>query len=172
MADLRRGMTAPWIVSAVAGAVLIATLIVYFVALRPAEGKVVGALTDQEQAAVNAAAQEATNVLSYTRAHFATDFQRALDGATGAMRTDLSGKKSAILDSITKGKFDLAADVTHKALEGPTGSGKSKGYLVLVTLNGYRSTAKDQPTPSDLEVTVVRSGGKWLVSQITSIGVS
>jgi hypothetical protein len=170
MADARRTLTAPWIVSAVAGAVLIATLIVYFVALRPDEDHVTGSLTATEQAAVNAAAQEATNLLTFSRAHFNADFNRALAGTTGAMRTDLMNQRTNTLKAITDGKFDLTATVTHKALEGPGSKGNS--YLVLVTVNGYKSTAKDAPTPSDLEVTVAKTKGKWLVAQITNIGVN
>jgi Mce-associated membrane protein len=170
MADARRAPSAPWIVSAVAAAVLIAALIVYFVALRPDEGRVVGGLSSTERTAVDSAAQEVTNLLTFSRAHFDADFKRALNGTTGAMRADLQSKRSATLSAMTKGKFDLTATVTHKALEGP--ASKANSYLVLVTVNGFKSTAKDAPTPSDLEVTVARVKGKWLLSEITNIGVS
>lgn len=170
MAAARRTMTAPWIVSAVAGALLIATLVVYFVALRPDEDNVAGALNTSEQSAVNAAAQEAINLLTFSRAHFDADFKRALAGTTGAMRTDLNNQRANTLKAITDGKFDLTATVTHKALEGP--GSKANSYLVLVTINGYKSTAKDAPTPNDLEVSIAKTKGKWLVGQITNVGVS
>lgn len=172
MTGSRRASTAPWIVSAVAGAVLVAAVVVYFVVLRPDQDRVVGAFTSTETTAVNAAAQEVTNTLSYRRAHFEADFQRALAGTTGGMKSDLQGKKSAIQSAMTKGKFDLSAQVTHKALVGPVSSGKQRGYEVIVTINGYRSTAMDAPSPNNLDVTVVRSGGKWLLAGITNIGTT
>jgi len=172
MADSRRALTAPWIVSAVAAAVLIATLLVYFLVLRPDEDNVPGAFTSSETAAMNAAAQEIVNTLTYTRAHFDADFQRALDGTTGDLRTDVSKNKADTLAAMTQGKFDLSAQVTHKALVGPVSSGKQQGYVVLVTVNGFQSNAKDAPKPNDLEVTVVKVKGKWLLSGITSFGVT
>lgn len=162
---------APWIVAAVAGAVFVALLVTYFVALRPAEGKVVGDLTANENAAVDAAGTEMSNLLSFRRAHFDADFQRALAGATGSLQADVKAKKDVTLATMTKGKFDLVGQVTHKALEGPAGSGKTKGYVVLVTVNGYQSNAKAQVVQQTLAVTVVRSGNKWLASDVTNIGV-
>jgi hypothetical protein len=158
-------------VAALAGAVFVALLVTYFVALRPAEGKVVGDLTAKENAAVEAAGTEMSNLLSFRRAHFDADFQRALSGATGALKSDVNAKKAVTLATMTKGKFDLIGKVTHKALEGPVGSGKKAGYVVLVTVNGYQSNATSQPVQQTLAVTVVRSGSKWLASDVTNIGV-
>jgi hypothetical protein len=171
MPDTRRASAAPWIVAAVAGAVLVALLVTYFVALRPAQGDVAGDLTATENAAVDAAGAEMANLLSFRRAHFDADFKRALDGATGALKTDVQNKKDVTKTTMTKGKFDLVGKVTHKALEGPVGSGKKAGYVVLVTVNGYRSTAMSQPVQQTLEVTVIRAGGKWLANDVKNIGV-
>jgi hypothetical protein len=171
MPESRRASTAPWIAAAVAGAVLVALLITYFVALRPAQSEVNGDLTATETAAVNAAAGEMVNLLSFRRAQFDADYQRALDGATGSLKSDVQKNKSVTKSTMTKGKFDLVGKVTHKALEGPANSGKTKGYVVLVTVNGYRSTTMDQPVQQSLEVTVVQSKGKWLASDVTNIGV-
>jgi hypothetical protein len=172
MPDNRRPSAAPWIVAAVAGAVLVALLVTYFVALRPAQDDVVGDLTATENAAVDAAGAEMANLLSFRRAQFDADFQRALSGATGALKSDVNDKKALTKSTMTKGKFDLIGKVTHKALEGPVGSGNKAGYVVLVTVNGYRSNAMSQPVQQTLAVTVVRSGKKWLASQVTNIGVS
>jgi hypothetical protein len=172
MPETRRASAAPWITAAVAGAVFVALLVTYFVALRPAEDQVSGDLTAKENAAIDAAASEMANLLSFRRAHFDADFRRALAGATGSLRSDVQGKKDLTKTTITKGKFDLIGKVTHKALEGPAGSGKQAGYVVLVTVNGYRSNAASQVVQQSLAVTVVRSGGKWLASGVTNIGIA
>jgi hypothetical protein len=172
MAQPRRPDTAPWIVAGVAGVILIALLSVYFFVLRPDEDDVAGALTAQERTVMTAAGTEAANVLSFRRSQFEQDFQRALSGATGALADDLRRAKSTTRKTITDGKFDMSATVTHTALEGPV-SGKSRhGYTVLVTLNGYRSNAPSQPTPSQLALTVLSIKGNWLVSDVENIGVS
>lgn len=177
----RRASAAPWITTAIAGAAFIALLLVYLVALRPDERhanaeraaakRQLGHLTTTESDAVNAAATETLNLVSFRRSHFAADFRRALDGATGSLRSDVAKNRSQTLNAMTKGKFDLTGKVTHKALEGPAGSGKRQGYVVLVTINGYRSSAPDQPVQQSLEVTVVNVDGKWLASDVTNIGI-
>src|SRR5919201_14534 len=106
------------------------------------------------------------------RASFESDFQRALSGATGDLASDLHKEKSVTLKTITNGKFDMSARTTHVALEQRLDSGNQHGYLVLVTLNGYRSSAPDVPTPSQLALTVLDVNGKWLVSNIDSVGVN
>lgn len=172
MSQPRRASSAPWITAAIAGAALLALLLVYFLALRPDEDKINGGFTSQERAAMNAASVEAVNVLSYRRASFESDFQRALSGATGDLASDLHKEKSVTLKTITNGKFDMSARTTHVALEQRLDSGNQHGYLVLVTLNGYRSSAPDVPTPSQLALTVLDVNGKWLVSNIDSVGVN
>jgi hypothetical protein len=176
MPPQQRATAAPWITAAVAGVLLAALVLVYFVVLvpdkddKPAKQADVGALTTSEKQAVVAAGTETANLLSFTRAHFASDFKRALDGATGALKSDVTNKKAATLSAMTKGKFDLGANVTYQALEGPTEKG-SNGYLVLVTLNAFRSTTQDQPIQQNLEVTVLPVKGKWLASDVQSIGL-
>lgn len=172
MLEIRRAW-APWITAAVAALAMVAAILAYALVgdHQRASAKSLTFNSD-EQAAVAAAGTETANLLSFRRAHFQADFQRALDGATGAVKADIEGKKSATLDAITKGKFDLAADVTHTALAGPAEAAKVKGYVVLVSLNGYKSTQKNLPTQQNLQVTVVQEKSKWLVSDVKSIGVS
>jgi hypothetical protein len=182
MPESRRTPPAPWITAAIAGVVLIALLVVYFVVLRPDESdasaqraaakKKAGDLTATEMTAMTAAATEMLNLVTFSRARFNADFQRALDGATGSLRSDVEKNRSTTLNTMTKGKFDLYGRLTHKALEAQVGSGKKRGYVVLVTINGYRSTAADQPVQQNLEVTVLNIKGKWLASDVTNVGVT
>lgn len=178
----RRAPRAPWITASVAGLVLIGLIVTYFAFLRgdirdadrrkAAGHTAVGDLSATENQAVNAAATEMLNLVSFRRAQFEADFQRALSGVTGSLRTDVAKNKKDTLAAMTKGKFDLTGKVTHKALEGPVASKKTTGYVVLVTVNGYRSTSPDVPVQQNLEVTVVKQGGRWVASDVQNIGVS
>ncbi|HKC26457.1 MAG TPA: hypothetical protein VKB75_00460 [Jatrophihabitans sp.] len=182
MPEQSRPSLAPWITAVVTGTVLVALLLVYLLGLRPAERHAnslklaareqAGQLTDAEARAMDAAGTEMINLVTFSRAHFDTDFQRALDGATGSLRSDVQAKRSNTLAAMTQGKFDLYGRLTHKALEGPVQSAKQSGYVVLVTINGYRSAAPNTPIQQNLEVTVLNVKGKWLASDVTNIGVS
>lgn len=181
MAEPRRTPLAPWVTAAVAGVVLIALLLVYFVWLRPAERRAdheraqavqnSGQLTAEETAAMNAAGIEMVNLVTFSRAHFADDFQRALNGATGALRSDVAKQRDNTLKAMTNGKFDLYGRATHKALSDSVQANGTHGYVVLVTINGYRSTAPDSPIQQNMAVTVIDVNGKWLASQVSNIGV-
>jgi hypothetical protein len=181
MAEPRRTPRAPWITAAVAGAILVALLVVYFVALRPDERHAdhehaqailnSGHLTSEESAAMNAAAGEMVNLVTFSRAHFDADFQRALDGATGPLRSDVSKQRDNTLKAMTQGKFDLFGRATHKALSDSVQEGGKHGYVVLVTINGYRSTAPDSPIQQNMAVTVIDVNGKWLAYQVKNIGI-
>jgi hypothetical protein len=181
MPDFRRNPYAPWISAAVVGAVFVALLLVYVVILRPDERRAddqraaarqrVGQLTGTEQAAMNAAGTEMVNLVTFSRDHFDTDYQRALAGATGSLRSDVESKRAETLKAMTDGKFDLFGRLTHKALEDQVSANGKTGYVVLVTINGYRSSAPQTPIQQNLAVTVINVNGKWLADDVRNIGV-
>ena len=175
MSDSRRTAErswAPWLTAVIAAVVFVAAIIVYYAPLSNAKSNnSVGDLTSDEKAAVAAATTETVNLLSYRRAHFDADYARAVAGASGSLKKDIAADKATTLSTLTKGKFDLSARVTHEAFAGPTGTGKSS-YLVLVSINGYKSTTPDVPTQQNLQVTVGKSNGKWLVSAVQNVAVS
>ncbi|MBN9620980.1 MAG: hypothetical protein J0H43_14820 [Actinobacteria bacterium] len=182
MADSRRGL-APWITAGIAGACLCALVVVYFVIFRDDQrhadatralvrSHVFGQLNDTETAAMGAAATEIVNLQSFRRASFAADYQRAVDGTTGALKSDVVSKKQATEDALTKGKFDTSAKIVSKALSEQANSGKTPGYVILVVVDGYRSNLANVPVQSTLAVTVLDIGGKWLASDVTSVGIA
>lgn len=183
MADSRRESIVPWIAAGVAGAVLAGLLVVYFVVLRPdqrdadaeraaARQRVVGELSTHEQDAVHAAGTEMVNLLSFRRASFDADYQRALDGATGGLKSDVAAKKTVTKTTMTQGRFDLSGRVTNAALSDVVTSGASTGYVVLLTVEGFRSTAPNSPIQQTIAMTVLYVGGKWLAADVTNIGIS
>ena len=68
------------------------------------------------------------------------------------------------------GKFDLKSSVVESAFESESG-GK---VLILVTINGTHvvdKVASPITTPQRLELTMVKSGGKWLAADLLAVGV-
>src|SRR5438270_4424667 len=140
MPDSARRRSTPVIAAVVAGVLAVALAIVLFAVVLPDDGTssdasspaTTGDLTAREQTAMNAAATEAVNLQSFRRAQFDADWQRAVGGATGALKQDLAGLKTKTRTTLTTNKEDLRAEVQEKALVGPTDNGK--GYVVLVTI--------------------------------------
>jgi hypothetical protein len=166
---------APWILASVLAVlvVVLALALVRVLAVRhDSDRSGVGwaAPTTADQQAVTAGATEAANILSFTRKNFGRDFDRALAGATGKLRSDLAAKRTLTLSQMTRGKFDLKADVVRSAFESEDGG----AVLLLVTVNGSRVGDTGQasvPSTQRLELTMVRQGGKWLASNLLSVGI-
>jgi hypothetical protein len=166
---------APWLVAAVL-ALLTAALVVILVhtlSVRSSDKQAAGAaygLTSDQSRAVQAGATEAANLTTLARKTYAHDFTRALAGATGQLRSDLVTKKGAYLSAMDAGKFDLKASVVQSAFESQAGD----RMLILVTVNGTHvvdNVASPITTPQRFELTMVRSGTKWLAADLLSVGV-
>ena len=166
-----------WITAAVLGAVAVALAVVIAFPLRTArdhrhhQQTQVG-LTAVEQGAVTAADQQVLNMLTYKRATFDADYARTVAGATGSLKSDLnqSSNKSALLQKMTQGKFDLQGQVTASAFEESSGT----NYNVLVSASGYQVPDGGQRTLTStarFEVTMTRVGTKWLASNLQSVGL-
>lgn len=170
MPDARR--RAPLIFALVTAVAMVAAILAYALFDDSTTSAASPTYTGEEQAAVGAAQTEVANLSTFSRANFAKDFQRALNGLTGAIVSDIQKNKATTLKALTDGKFDLTSKVTHAALIGPVDDDKVDGYNVLVSLNGYKSTQQNLPTQQNLQVTVVKKNNKWLLSTVTSVGVS
>ena len=167
---------APLTTAAVLFAVAIALGIVLFVVAYPARSDHrktgVQIFSATEQAAMSAASTVSINILSYSRATFAADYQRALDGTSGQLRSDMDKERTPTLNQMTSGKFDLKATVSDVGLEGGTAGA---GYQVLVVVSGYKVDDTGKASASvvnRLELTMVNVGGKWLASNLKSIALT
>jgi hypothetical protein len=167
--------TAPWI-GAAALALVVAALVVLVVHTlsikddNQAAAASALAPTAEQQRAVQSGAIEAANLTTLSRADYESNFARALAGTTGPLRKDLLAKKAAYLSAMNAGKFDLKSSVVESAFESQSGD----KVMILVTLNGSHVVDKvvsPITTPQRLELTMVRSGAKWLASDFLSVGV-
>jgi len=163
---------APWLAAAVAGAVLVALLVVYFVVFLPyRRDHSVGGLSSQEQTALQVASTELDNIGALGGKTFDQDYDRALAGATGPFRSDLLTSRASAKKVL--GKSGVRAEVTTRALIGPVRSGGHSGYQLLINLSGPTSSiASVLLSPQQLIVTVLNVGGKWLVDDVSTAGIS
>jgi hypothetical protein len=164
----------PWVVAGVLALVAAARAVLafgYLPGARHHREQTAGnsALTSDEQAAITAARIETTNLLSYSRKSFDADWNRALAGAGGQLKSDLVQDKQTTLDQLTKGKFDVTATVTDAAIAG--GDGKH-GIQVLVVASGHRSNDPASAVPSRIELTMTRIGGRWLATDLQGVELS
>lgn len=164
----------PWVVAGVLALVAAALAVLAFGYLpnaRHHRQQTVGnsALTTEEHAAMTAAKIETTNLLSYSRASFDADWNRALAGAGGQLKSDLVQDKQTTLDQLTKGKFDVTATVTDSAV---AGGDPRHGIQVLVVASGHRSNDPGSAVPSRIELTMTRVGGQWLATDLQGVELS
>jgi hypothetical protein len=176
MTETRRpGDPTPWITAVALGALAIVLALVLLLVIRPdhnrrGSGTQYVGLTAAEQRAMDAGGKQVVNILSYARRSFDADYARTLAGATGALRADLAKQKTTLKSQMTKGKFDLQGTVTSSAFEEVSG----KDALILISAQGYKLPAGGQRTLTStarFEVTMTSVGGKWLASDLRSVGL-
>lgn len=170
-----RSSRAPWIVAAGAGAVAVALFAILFAMVLPdrhdAQGKGIKVFTADEQAALNAARVQAVNISSFRRTDFDADFQRALAGTTGDLKTDLQGQGDDMKKQLTTEKIDVAGQIVASAVQ-ETADGK---VSVMVVLNGTANNDAGQTAdtgPQRITLVMVKQGGKWLASSLTGASLA
>lgn len=173
MSEPRRRGVAPWITATIAGAVLVALLVVYFAVLLPyRRDHAVGGFTRAEDDAMAAATVELNNVGALAgKGNFDANYSHAIAGATGPFKQDLISERDQARKNLA-GK-GVTAQVTHRGLIGPVNATGRHGYVLLMTLAGPQSSIGSLLlAPQQVTVTVVNEAGKWLVSDIRSAGIS
>lgn len=166
-----------WILASALAAVAVGLVVVLVTVLLPARHRHQHAaaqvgITATEHAAVDAASKQVINLLTYSRKSFDADYARTSAGATGALLKDLSvaSNKSSLLQQMTSGKFDLQGQVTAAAFEESSGA----NYAVLVSAQGYKvpdTGSKTLASTARFEVTMTQVKGKWLASDLQSVGL-
>jgi hypothetical protein len=118
--------------------------------------------------AAEAGRSEVVNLLSYRRANFDLDLQRALAGATVPLSDDIQSNAASTQAAMIKGKYDLSATVTAIAVKG-TGA-DSVTLLVAADANRVPDGAVEPVlTHPRYEVTVTRTLQGWAASAVTPV---
>lgn len=109
----------------------------------------------------------AAAITTFRRSTFDRDFHHLTSLLTGSLLADVRSQKRSTLHAMLTGGFDLRSEVVASAVETAT----PHQVEVLVALNGYRSTS-NTPIPQRLAVTIENVRGRWLLSDVASVGVS
>jgi Mce-associated membrane protein len=157
-------------VAAVAVLVTAAVGVTLGVVLLPSKAGAQG-ITSGERAAMQAAGNAVVDLLSYSRASFDADYDRALAGTTGKLHDDMAGAKAQTLKTMNQGGFDLAAKLDTTALVPATpGDGADGGSAkVLVVVSGWTVTddgTASQPKIERVQMTMEDTDGHWLASDL------
>ena len=129
-----------------------------------------GGLATEQQRVVDAATIEVKNIFTYARKSYDADYQRAIDGATGGVKTDLESNKAKLLAQMQSGKFDLEGAITGAAFEEIQGN----QAVVLISAQGYKlpdGAERTLASAARFEVTLTLVGNRWLASGLTSVGL-
>lgn len=120
--------------------------------------------------AVAAAAgrDEIVNLLSYRRADFDSDLQRAVTGATSPLREQITKDAAATKQAMIKGKYDTTGTVTASAVV--RADADTVTFLVAADA-GRLVDGTTAPTVSQqrYEVTVTRTLDGWATSRVSSV---
>lgn len=118
--------------------------------------------------AAEAARSEVVNLLSYRRAHFDADYNRALGGAAEPLRSDIAAHADDTRRSVTDGGYDLSGAVTAVGVERAT----NDTAVLLVAATGSRidaDGAESVVADGRYEVTVIRVGDAWYAGQVAPV---
>jgi hypothetical protein len=123
--------------------------------------------------AVEAGRAEVVNLLSYSRARFDADLQRALAGAVNPLHDQIQRNAKTVRAALSTGKYDSSGLVSALAVQA------ARGNQVSLLVAGETSRIKaggavSAPTPVRYLVTVTRAAtagtaGGWAVSQVAAL---
>jgi Mce-associated membrane protein len=157
-------------VAAVAALVALTVVLVLFLL----QGSHRNSSTDARTAAAAAARTEALNVTTIRYQTADADLRRILAGATGKLRAQFASEQPHFADTLTRDKSRSQGDVLSV---GVVSSSASKGTAqVLVAVDATVTTAgangRDQSVLKHYRMVmrVVRTNGRWLVSDIAFAG--
>jgi hypothetical protein len=119
--------------------------------------------------AVTAGAHEVVNLLSYSRANFTADFDRALAGLTKVLQAQQLSRRAGLFQAMNQSQSDYAGQVRAVGIESASGT----SALLLVLATGYLVSASQGAQPLSgterFEVGVEFVHGRWLVSEYLAL---
>ena len=123
-------------------------------------------LNSARTSALAAAKSYAVDLASYNYQHLDQDFGKVLAESTPTFKQDFSQSTEALKTTLTRYHASASANIVAAGLVSATTS----RAVVLVFLNQtvYNTLQKTKPTTeSRVEITLLRSGGRWLIDQVS-----
>ena len=119
---------------------------------------------------MTAASTETANLLSSAGRTSTPTTPARCAGTTGSLHSDVAAKKAAT--QVDPGDRQVRPVGTGSRTRPWWDRPARARYIVLVTVNGYKSTTPTVPTQQNLQVTVQKVKGSWLASDVQNVGVS
>jgi Mce-associated membrane protein len=123
-------------------------------------------LEGQRTSAVSAAKTDAVDVASYDYRHLAQDFGAVEHEATASFRRSFIKSSDALTKVLTQYHATAKATVLSAGL---VSLSSTAAVVILFVNQTVANTAQKAPTTDDsrIKVTLDRSGGRWLISNLT-----
>lgn len=123
-----------------------------------------------KQTALNAARQQALNMVSLDARSIDGDYDKMLAGSVDPLRADLEKNRTAAKDALTKSKGISSGTVTDAGLVELQGDKASAVVIVdAVQTNTVTKTSLSHRFRFQLDLT--RQGDRWLVSNLESVDI-
>ena len=128
-----------------------------------------GGEADRERV-LNAARQQAVNIVSLDATTVDRDYDRMLAGAADPLRAELQKNRAAARDALARSKGSSSGTVTDAGLVELQGDRAS----VVVILDAVQTNRVTRSTLSHrfrFQLDLARQGGRWLVANLQSIDI-
>ncbi len=131
-------------------------------------------VTASEQQAMDASRQLIANVGTFTRADFDSDWDRAVAGMTGSLKSQFqqADAKTEFKKGLDAQQWDISAKVSDVGVVSTKGD--SVNVVAVMSRWFTPSTGQDakqqvQIAPLPVQAVVTEVGGKWLLSNMTNV---
>lgn len=123
-------------------------------------------LNSARTSALGAAKGYAVDLASYNYQHLDQDFGKVLAESTPTFKQNFSQSSEALKSTLTRYKASATAKVVAEGLVSATAS--RAVALVFLDQTVDNTIQKNKPTTeSRVEITLLRSGGRWLIDQVS-----
>jgi hypothetical protein len=123
-------------------------------------------LSSARTSALAAARTDAVQLASYDYRHLDLDFAMVADNTTSPFRRSFTQSSDALKSTLIKFKATATASVVSAGL---VSASTSKAVALVFLDQRIANSTQKAPTNdrSQIEVTLVSSGGRWLIDQVT-----
>lgn len=123
------------------------------------------------QAALQAARQQAVNMTTISYQTADRDLGRIIAAATGTLKTQFAAQQKSFPDVLRKQKSISVGTVLAAGVAGQTGSKVEALVAVDAAVRNATSGSEAVVKHYRMDMTLVRSGGRWLVSEVAFAGL-
>jgi Mce-associated membrane protein len=130
---------------------------------------VAGDRADRRAEVLHAARQQAVNFTTLDHRTLDRDLRRVLDGSTGSFRAEFAAGTTDLRGLVTANKAVSRGEVLEAGI---VSADDDSARVLVVADSTVTNTASEQPERRHyrIQMDLQRSGGRWLVSDLTFVG--